>query len=279
MKLRLLLFILLLISRAFYSQVGINTTDPKSTLEVVGNPSDVSKPDGIIAPKITRANLITKTAYSAQQTGAIIYVTDLSGITNSSTAEILDVGYYYFNGSLWKSFNTSSYNFIFGDIKTGFQTADHSGWILLNGRLKTSLTATQQARATALGIGTNLPDATNSYFVQNGTPLGSISSSNVRTLAQNQLPNITLTGTTNTTGAHTHNLSDQVSAYTGTSNDNPYNTTAVNRYGVMKAVTALSNGDHSHTLTTTSINGNVTQQALDITPRSMSVNTFLYLGN
>lgn len=47
----------------------------------------------------------------------------------------------------------------YGDVKSGFQKADHNGWVLLNGRLIGELTAAQQARAlTLLGGGiTNLP--------------------------------------------------------------------------------------------------------------------------
>jgi hypothetical protein len=36
---------------------------------------------------------------------------------------------------------------------------------------------------------------------------------------------------------------------------------------------------HNHTATSTSINGGVTQQSIDITPRRLVVNTFIYLGN
>jgi hypothetical protein len=35
---------------------------------------------------------------------------------------------------------------------------------------------------------------------------------------------------------------------------------------------------HNHTASSTSINGGVTQQAIDKTPRSLVVNTFIYLG-
>jgi len=57
----------------------------------------------------------------------------------------------------------------FGDIKTGIQSGDHNGWVKLDGRLKSALSGTQQAQATSLGIGANLPDATNAFLVQNGS--------------------------------------------------------------------------------------------------------------
>ena len=31
-----------------------------------------------------------------------------------------------------------------GDVKTGIQTGDHNGWVKLDGRLKSTLTASQQ---------------------------------------------------------------------------------------------------------------------------------------
>ena len=45
-----------------------------------------------------------------------------------------------------------------GDIKSGFQTTDHAGWILLDGRAISTLTATQQAAAATLGFTANLPN-------------------------------------------------------------------------------------------------------------------------
>lgn len=46
MKKKLLLMGSLLFSAFCFSQVGINTTDPKSTLDVMASPTDVTKIDG-----------------------------------------------------------------------------------------------------------------------------------------------------------------------------------------------------------------------------------------
>jgi hypothetical protein len=85
---------------------------------------------------------------------------------------------WYHDGSSWiNSVPKAS----FGDIKTGIQSGDHSGWIRLNGRSKSSLFSTQQAQATALGIGDILPDATDAVLVQSTGTLGSVTGSMSRT--------------------------------------------------------------------------------------------------
>ena len=165
--------------------------------------------------------------------------------------------------------------FNFGDVKTGFQTSDHNGWIKLDGRLKSSLSSAQQAQATTLGIGTNLPDATNSVLMQNGGTLGAISGSNTKTIAQANLPNVTLSGTTGADAGHTHTI--------------PFTTSTMNLawgvstpggagYTIAGNASTTTSATHTHSFTTSSMNGGVTQTALDITPKSLSVNTFIYLG-
>ncbi len=176
---------------------------------------------------------------------------------------------------------------LIGDIKPGFQTGDHSGWVRLDGRLKSSLSASQQTAATSLGFGTNLPNATNSYLSQNGTTLGSISSANTKVINQNNLPNVTLGGSTNTvqpairydikngSGANQAQIANGPSviflAADGTNGIGVYNDDVVNN-------NILSQNSHNHTITTESINGGVIQQALNIQPQTMSVNMFVYLG-
>jgi hypothetical protein len=154
--------------------------------------------------------------------------------------------------------------FNYGDVKTGFQSADHNGWVKLNGRAKSTLSATQQAQATTLGIGTNLPDASNAFLVQNGSAVGTVAGSNSVTLAQNQLPNVTFTGQI---GELAHG------AYIGSTAS-----------GVFTRVNGTSWGNASGGGVTETfnlsipLNGGVTQQSINITPKSLSVNTFIYLG-
>ncbi len=249
-----------------FGQVGIGTTSPKATVEISGQPSVASSADGVIAPRLTRSQLISKNAYSTDQLGTIVYVTDLSGTTNVATVSISEIGYYYFDGSKWNSMNTGLSNFTYGDIKTGIQSTDHNGWIKLDGRAKSTLTSTQQSRATALSIGSNLPDATNSFLVQNGNTLGSTSGSNSKTIAQNNLPNVTLNGrigvsdgsVTVVSGGNINSLKEANNNWCNSSPD---------RYTDGSGVLEIK------------LNGGVTQQAIDITPKSLSVNTFIFLGN
>ncbi len=169
----------------------------------------------------------------------------------------------------------------YGDVKTGFQSADHNGWVKLNGRAKSTLSSTQQAQATTLGIGTNLPDASNAFLVQNGSAVGTVAGSNTKTIAQANLPNVTLGGSTSTNGSHTHtiNVNDNgviLAASAVAMKDGQNNWTSGAATSNPTVIAAA--GDHSHTIITNSINGGVTQTALDITPKSLSVNTFIYLG-
>lgn len=164
--------------------------------------------------------------------------------------------------------------FNYGDVKTGIQTGDHNGWIKLDGRAKSTLSSSQQTQATSLGIGTNLPDATNAFLVQNGGTLGNVSGSSAKIIAQSNLPNTTLSGTTTTNGDHTHSLGIAFSSTTAGWGI----TSGAAGYTWAGSTTLSTAGAHSHSLTTSSMNGGVTQTALDVTPKSLSVNTFIYLG-
>ena len=161
-----------------------------------------------------------------------------------------------------------------GDIKQGLQIADHSGWIRLDGRLTSTLQPAPQANASILGFATNLPDATNAYLSQTSAgSLGAVSSSNVKTLARNQLPRFTLGGTAASAGDHSHAMSlGYIVQYSG--NGFPLSTPqAGGGHG-----TTTSAGAHTHTITTENLNNDATQLPLDITPLTMKVNTFVYLG-
>jgi len=186
-----------------------------------------------------------------------------------------------------KKIAKTTYPVVIGDVKQGFQTADHNGWIKLDGRAITTLTTTQQTAATALGFATNLPDATDAFLVQNANVLGNVSSSNSKTIAQTNLPNVNFTGTSGTAGAHTHELFLGVKQPTPNQGRWAFKWSDVGTTGGLSTFSQLagglqsfmqiqSGGDHTHSL---SVSSGGSGTALDITPQSLSVNTFVYLGD
>jgi hypothetical protein len=158
-----------------------------------------------------------------------------------------------------------------GDCKSGMQASDHLGWVKLDGRLKSTLTAGQQANATTLGIGTNIPNATGRVYAQ-GT-LGAQIGSNL--VAQNNLPNVSISTTTD--GNHSHTTGINNSLFNGSANGGER---FLNNGGVTLNSNITSNfasnttGAHTHTI---ALNGGVAQQTY--IPAAIGVNMFMYLGN
>ncbi len=105
---QVLLLLFVLCVNSIYSQVGINTVDPKATLDVTATKTDASTAEGIIAPRLTRTQLGSKdTQYAANQIGTIVYVTDILGTTTAKTINVSKIGYHYFDGILWQPFSSS----------------------------------------------------------------------------------------------------------------------------------------------------------------------------
>lgn len=105
-----------------------------------------------------------------------------------------------------------------GDVKDSVKTADHDGWILLNGRAKNTLTSLQQAACNLLGIGANLPDARNRFRVGAGSSYTNMSTGGSNMISRNQLPNVTIGITNLRTGNQNQNHNHQIdppNAYTG----------------------------------------------------------------
>ena len=246
-------FILLFSSFLAKAQVGIGTTRPQATLDVrEANPSSPTVEAGIAIPQVSVL------PSSGNRAGQILY------LTTSSL-------YYYFDGVIWKPLMTQV--FTPGDVKFGYQTSDHNGWVLLDGRSKSTLTASQQAVATSLGIGANLSNIQDKSIIgASGTKaINSSSGSSTLTLSQNQLPNVTLT--TSTDGAHVHKA--------GTSTSYLLSLIGILGIPILNAASNTTNtttdGAHSHT--TSSINGNVVQQPLNIQNPYLALNGFIYLGS
>lgn len=95
---------LMLLSCEFVAaQVGVMRTTASATMHVESKPGDATVVDGIIAPSLTRAQLIGKDArYGTDQTNAIVYVGAIDGVVSTKTSKVTKVGYYYFDGSMWQ---------------------------------------------------------------------------------------------------------------------------------------------------------------------------------
>jgi len=80
-------------------------TPPHSTLEVVALPDNAGTADGIMAPQMTLTQINDrKPLYGAAQTGAMVYVTDVSGATVAGYSDqITCIGYVFWNGVNWVS--------------------------------------------------------------------------------------------------------------------------------------------------------------------------------
>ncbi len=166
---------------------------------------------------------------------------------------------------------------VIGDIKYAFRVGDHNGWVFLDGRLVSSLSATQQANAVSLGIGASLPDARNKYLSSFTGALGSSVGDNNLTIPRNSLPNETLSGTTAGAGAHSHTYSVYLHPDVNTTGSSWV-------YGVRASAPIThsfgTSGEpnHQHTFTTTSLNGGVAQAVIDKRPATFNSNVFIYLG-
>lgn len=99
-----------------FGQVGINSNNPKATLDIVRHPNGVNLPDGVIAPRLTGDQLKAKDALYIKttssvdgQTGTVVFVTaSVTGTPAGKTINVTSAGYYYFDGDVWRKLNDST---------------------------------------------------------------------------------------------------------------------------------------------------------------------------
>ncbi len=85
-------------------RVGINTTTPAATLDVVANTTDNARPDALLVPRLSRTQLAAKdAAYTAAQNGALTFVNTLDGSAAGKTVNVTATGFYYYDApnSVW----------------------------------------------------------------------------------------------------------------------------------------------------------------------------------
>ena len=101
MKKNIILLGSLILSSVAYSQVGIDTKEPKATLDVVVKSDKLNKPFGIIAPRVTGIELRNAGGqFNADQDGAIVYATSSAETTTGRAKNVTQRGYYYFDATL-----------------------------------------------------------------------------------------------------------------------------------------------------------------------------------
>lgn len=91
--------------------VGINTTTPAATLDVVANTTDNTMPDAVLVPRMSEDQLAAKNAaYVAGQNGALVFVNAVDGATTAKTVNVTAVGFYYYDNpsSTWKALGGAS---------------------------------------------------------------------------------------------------------------------------------------------------------------------------
>lgn len=262
----LLLPVLLLGTLVTHAQTGgvrigeAGTPDASAVLDIV------SSTKGVLLPRVADVTVIANPAAGlmAYQTGGT-------------------PGFYYYSGSQWQQVattattTTAAATATYGDVKQGLQTADHAGWVKLDGRLTSTLTATQQSRAQALGMTTNLPDATGKVLKQTSGNLLATGGTNATFISQGNLPNVLLRGNTSYDGNHTHTTTDNVMP--NDVNNGRYRNNVVNTSTAFSVnsnvVTSSAGGSHSHTVNV-ALGGSGT--ALPVEDAYLGVNQFVYLG-
>ena len=238
------------------AQIGIGTSNPVVFLDVSTknklNPSDSV---GISVPTVDTLEV------NAKRFGQMVYHSKDSSL-------------YYYHNSDWYSLRPPLEYLSFGDIKMAFDSADHIGWVLLDGRSVNTLSETQRHQAILLGFTTHIPNAENKTLKAKGA-VGITGGQDSIFLSQTHMPNTTINGTTDADGVHNHDYEDTRTSSSGTNIGGGGGAGAQNPVYTTNTRTTTNEGLHSHTLTISSPGGN---QALNTMDAYLSTNAFIYLG-
>jgi hypothetical protein len=164
-------------------RVGINTSAPKTTLDIAANLGNTDA-DGLQAPRLTRAQLTAKgnSVYGTDQAGTIIYISDIAGgDVASQRVNITAAGYYFFDGNLWQKVGAGSDLYKDNGALTSNRTVSQGTNTMAFTSSATSGTShftvdnntfNVDAVNDRVGIGTNSPSA--KLEVNNGTTPGAL---------------------------------------------------------------------------------------------------------
>ena len=98
-----------LLTTTINAQVGINTDNPKATLDISANPDGtIAVPSGLLIPRITRA--IAQNTVPIPQESTLVYVNELSGTQTGAAIDINTIGFYYFKENKWNKLITGAFS-------------------------------------------------------------------------------------------------------------------------------------------------------------------------
>lgn len=268
-----IIFSICFVSLSAFGQVGINTQNPNSDSYLELSATD----KGLLIPRLNLVALNNPAPLSSHVAGMMVYNTASAGTMEN----IVYPGLYVNSGLNWERLEPNTTQL--GELKYSFATADHEGWYLLNGRAKTTLSATAQSAASLIGYGATIPDATDRFLktINTAEPVATQGGSNTFTVSQPQLPNVNFLGSTTNDGGHTH----QVDSYAGNQNVGLLSTSALTLFTILKVAendnvtttsrTTSTTPAHSHTVT---LNSGGTGASVTRVPAYLSSNVFVYLG-
>lgn len=129
MKKMYLLFTSLLAS-GVNAQVGINTTAPSTTLEIVGS-SPASKVEGLLIPKLTGDQIFNMPILPSTNEGNLVYATSAASAPNQTGVgeNLKGSGFYYWDGTKWVTVdkNSTTINNVLAAVKPmNFQYGDNN---------------------------------------------------------------------------------------------------------------------------------------------------------
>ncbi|HCA07539.1 MULTISPECIES: hypothetical protein [unclassified Chryseobacterium] len=258
-----------LIGLLFFSglnaQVGIGTSTPSASAVLELNSTN----KGFLMNTVSLVSTSSASPLSAHTEGIWVYNT----VTAGTAPDNVIPGLYYNDGSKWVLMSINSDMPKIGDIKSSMTNADHNGWYLLNGRSASALSESARINAASLGYTTALPNTADRIIKGKNASeaMAATGGTNSYSLSQANLPNLTLTGTTSTDGAHSHSYTNRGVNYWNYNAGSLATTRTVNT----ETRTTGSAGDHSHTF---SVPSGGTNTPLAQYPKHMVVQYFIYLG-